>query len=107
MSFVLIIFLFVGRARLRQLPIQPCGQPCGSKHSKTGGRAPTSQCCYIRGDAGLHHFVSTGLTKGRRKGKVAIKVVIYIYICSCMKGRREQRHPQPQPGAKLLKVLCL
>lgn len=94
MFFVVIIFLFVGRARLRQLPIQPCGQSCGSKHSKTGGRTPGSQYCYTHGDGGLHCFVLTGLTKGRKKGKVAIKV--FLHICSCMKGRREQRHLQLQ-----------
>lgn len=103
MFFGLIIFLFVGRARLRQLPVQPCGRPRGSKHSKTGGRAPSSRYRYIRGDAGLHHFVSTGLTEGRRKGKVVIKV--FLYMCSCLKGRRERR--QPQPRANQLQVLCL
>lgn len=94
MFSVLIIFLFVGRARLRQLPVQPCGQSSESKHSKTGGRAPGSQYCYSHGDGGLHRFVSTGLTKGRKKEKAAIKV--FLHIGSGMKGRREQRHLQLQ-----------
>lgn len=102
---VLVMFLFVGKGRLRQLPIQPCGWPRGSKNSKTGGSAPSSQYCYICDNAGLHHFVLTGPTKGRRKKKVAIKVFLHTF--SCVKGRREQRQPQLQSRANQLKGLCL
>lgn len=95
--FVLIILLFVGRARLGQLPVQPYGWPCRSKHSKTGGRAPTPRYCYVHGDAGLHHFASTRLTKGQGKRKVAIQV--FLYVSTCMEGRREQRHLKFIPQA--------
>lgn len=63
---VLIMLLFVGKGRLRQLPVQPFGWPSphGPKNSKTGRRIPSSQCCYGCGDAGLHHLM---FTKGRRK----------------------------------------
>lgn len=37
LAFVLIIFLFVGKARLGQLPIQPCGCPVDQSTGKQEG----------------------------------------------------------------------
>lgn len=37
MAFVLIIFLFKGRARLGHLPIQPCGRPVDQSTGKQEG----------------------------------------------------------------------